>query len=63
MQRDKPMVVTVGVRHQRIVGTLLQDFAVLEEHDLVGVGNGRQSMRDDDDQPVLRGFVQCLDQV
>ena len=40
---DEPMVVTAGVRHQRVVRALLQDSTVLDRHDLVRVGNGGQS--------------------
>ena len=63
LQPDIVPVMPIGYCHQFLVRSLFLYLTLLQEINSVGVGYGRLMMGDNDDQPVLRRFMQGVDEI
>lgn len=48
---------TIGKRHQFPMTALLDDCPIFQKNDFVGLCDGRQTMRNDNDQAIFGGLV------
>ena len=59
LQFDEFSVVSIAFCHELFRATLLKDLAFVEKDYVIGLSDRRKPMCNDDDESVLRSFVEC----